>query len=136
MWALYAVFGSLSSKANGERVTMAAEAGAMVAVAMFAFRAGDVSDFRRVTALSAIFMIVTGLMSAAGVLTQFYAFRIAPQNHQGTVAMLGGMFPVLGFAILDLMHRVGIPGGSPGSSRQWIGVALAALGLWFVGSGR
>lgn len=132
MWALYAVFGSLSSNTNGPKVTMAVEAMAMVAVAVVALGAAGWNDFKKATALSIAFAVAMGLMSALGVLAQLYAFQLAPQNRQGVVVMLGGMFPVLAVVIFHAMHKFGIQGGSPATPRHWLGVLSGALALWLV----
>ena len=132
MWALYAVFGSLANKAHGENVTMVFEAGAMVLVAGVALIMAGLGDFGRVTTSSMTYAVIMGLMSALGVLVQFYAFRIAPVDQQGTVAMLGGMYPILAVILFYGMYVAGISGGSVLVSRQWLGVVFGAIALWLV----
>lgn len=132
MWALYLVFASLASNAHGEKVTMAVEALAMMVVAGGVLVFSGVSEFRRATPLSLTFAGIMGMMSALGVLVQFYAFRIAPPDQQGVVGMLGGMYPILGVVIFYGMAKFGLAGGSVLSLRQWLGVACGALALWLI----
>lgn len=132
MWALYVVFGSLANKAHGEKVTMAVEAGAMVLVAGAVLLTAGLGDFRRVTTVSMAHAVIMGLMSALGVLVQFYAFRIAPVDQQGTVAMLGGMYPILAVVLFYGMYVAGINGGSALAPRQWLGVVFGVVALWLV----
>lgn len=134
MWALYVVFGSLANRAHGEKVSMAFEAGAMMLVSGAVLLFSGFSDFRRMTSISATHAAIMGLMSALGVLLQFYAFRVAPADQQGTVGMFGGLYPVIAMIIFYGMYSAGIQGGSSVSPRQWLGVACGAIALWLVGS--
>ena len=132
MWAFYVIFGSMASRIHGEKVSMVVEGIAMMAVAIGTIAFAGVSDFRQATPTSLIYATIMGTMSALGVLVQLYAFRIAPQDQQGTVAMIGGMFPMLAAVLLFAMFRLGIPEGSSLTLRQWAGVACGALALWLV----
>ncbi len=132
MWALYSIFASLASNAHGEKVTMVFEALAMVVVAVIVIIMGGISDFGRVTKMSCAQASIMGLMSAGGIAIQFYAFRIAPVEKQGSVVMITCMFPILAVAMFHFMSTFKIAGGSACTTRQWIGVALGAIALWLI----
>src|SRR3989344_5488586 len=108
---------------------MVFEAGAMVLVAGVAIIMAGLGDFGRVTTVSMTHALIMGLMSAFGVLVQFYAFRIAPTDQQGTVAMLGGMYPILAVVLFYGMYVAGIQGGSTLVFRQWLRVIFRAAWL-------
>ena len=135
LWAFYAVFGSLASRGQGENLTMVFEAGAMLVIGIFALSRMRAGEFQMASMSSMTFAALMGICSALGVLVQLYAFKVAPATEQGTVVMLGGLFPVLALIIFHLMSMVGIAGGSPASSRQWLGVVFAVLALWLVSTG-
>ncbi len=132
MWSLYVVFGSLSINIHGEKVSMSFEAGAMIVAALTILIWGGFSDFKRATFTSMTFATIMGFMSAFGVLIQLYAFRIAPVDKQGVVAMIGGLFPVLAVLFFYLMYVFGIKGGTSLSLKQWAGIALGGISLWLV----
>lgn len=132
MWAFYVIFASMATRIHGEKVTMVVEGVAMMAVAIGTIAFAGVGDFQRATPTSLTYAAIMGGMSALGLLVQLYAFRIAPQDQQGTVAMIGGMFPMLAAILLFAMFRLGIAGGSPLTLRQWAGIACGALALWLV----
>lgn len=132
MWAFYVVFGSMATKIHGEKVTMVAEGVAMMAVTIGTIAFAGVGDFQRATPTSLTYAVIMGMMSALGVLVQLYAFRIAPQNQQGVVAMIGGMFPILAAILLFAMFRFGMPEGSPLTLRQWAGVICGVLTIWLI----
>ncbi len=134
MWAGYAVLGSVASRTHGESVTMVGESVAMLMVGIYALTRVSAGDLEAMTKLSGTQALLMGLLSAGGVLVQLYAFRIAPADHQGTVVMLGGMFPVLAVVIFHVMAATKITGGSPATFRQWLGVVACAAGLWLVSS--
>lgn len=132
MWTLYVVFGSMATKIHGEKVTMVVEGIAMMAVAIGTVVFAGVGDFQRATPTSLTYAAIMGATSAIGLLVQLYAFRIAPQDQQGAVAMIGGMYPMLAAVLFFAMFRLGIVGGSSLTLRQWAGVACGALALWLV----
>ena len=132
MWAFYVIFGSMASRIHGEKVTMVVEGIAMMAVAIGTIAFAGVGDFRQATPTSLTYAAIMGLMSALGVLVQLYAFRIASQDQQGAVAMIGGLYPMLAAVLFFAMFRLGISGGSSLTFRQWAGVACGALALWLV----
>ena len=132
MWAVYAIFGSLAIKIHGERVSMVVEAVAMVVIAIGMVIVVGVNDFKRATTMSLTFAAVMGLMSAGGVLIQFMALRVAPVSQQGTVFLIGGMYPVLAVVLFHAMTKLGLSGGAAASPRQWLGVVFGAAALWLV----
>lgn len=132
MWAFYVIFGSMATKIHGEKVSMVVEGIAMMAVAIGTLVFSGVGDFQRATPVSLIYAVIMAAMSALGLLIQLYAFRIAPQDQQGVVAMIGGMFPMLAAILFFAMFRFGIAGGSSLTLRQWVGVACGVLALWLV----
>ncbi|MBI2064090.1 MAG: hypothetical protein HYT65_03850 [Candidatus Yanofskybacteria bacterium] len=132
MWAIYVVFGSLASNAHGEKVTMLFESAAMMIVGVAVLCVYGISDFSKVSVLSMTQASIMGLMSALGVLAQLYAFRIAPSDKQGMVAMICGMFPILAVVLFHAMHTLKISGGVQAGPRQWLGVACGALALWLI----
>lgn len=132
MWGGYLVLASKAIALHGERVTMVFEAGAMVLVALWMVTTSGVGDFSRVTRLSLAFVIGMALLSAVGLAIQFYAFSIAPRDKQGMVGMINGLFPVVGCLLFAALPRLGIEGGAPMTSRQWLGLATGILTLWLV----
>lgn len=132
MWAIYVVFGSMASRMHGEKVSMVVEGVAMMAVAIGTIVFAGIGDFQRATPTSLTYAAIMGATSALGLLIQLYAFRIAPQEQQGAVAMIGGMYPMLAAVLFFAMFQLGIAGGSSLTIRQWAGVACGALALWLV----
>jgi len=132
LWVFYAVFSSLANKAHGEKVTMAVEALAMVIVASVVLLIAGINDFRQATTRSLTYAGILAFCSAVGVLSQFYAFKIAPPGQQGAVGMIGGMYPILAVLIFYGMYLASIEGGANLSSRQWLGVLGGAMSLWLV----
>lgn len=132
MWAVYSVFGSLSSNAHGTKVTVVVYVSVeAIFVSCWLLLTGT-NEFKSVTRLSMLQAIIMGLGAVLGLFAQLYAFRVAPADKQGVVAMLGGMFPVLAVVFFYLMYRLNIFGGSPMAVPQWLGVFLTAVGLWLV----
>lgn len=134
MWAFYAVFASLASNAQGEKLTMAFEAAAMLLVGVVTLMTANAEDFSRATSLSMAQASAMGLLSAGGVMLQLYAFRIAPVEKQGAVVMISCMFPILAVVIFHLMAKLEFQGGSVATSRQWFGVVLGGVALWLISS--
>ena len=132
MWSIYAIFGSLASKMHGENVNISVEGIVMMAVAIGTIAFVGVGDFQKATPLSLGFAVIMGLMSALGLLLQFYTFRIASVEQQGIVVMIGGMYPILAVVLFYGMFRLGMSSGATLSSRQWAGVACGALALWLI----
>lgn len=134
LWGFYLVFGSLANNIHGPRVSMVAEATAMMAMAGVMLLMGGTADFRKVTQASLVFVILMAILSAVGLGIQFYAFSIAPPDKQGAVGMISGMFPVVGSILFSIMGTLKLQGGAPMSGRQWLAVATGALTLWLAGS--
>ncbi len=132
MWAFYAVFASLASNAQGEKITMGFEAVAMFIVGVVALLSTTAADWQSVTTLSASQASTMGMLSAGGLFIQLYCLRIAPIDKQGTVIMITCMFPVFAVVIFDLMSRLGFSGGSVATPRQWAGVVTGAIALWLI----
>ncbi len=132
MWAFYAVFASLASNAQGEKLTTAFESAAMLLVGVVTLMTATTADFTRATPLSMTQASVMGLLSAGGIVLQLYAFRVAPIDKQGAVVMISCMFPVLSVVIFHAMAKFDFQGGAAASPRQWLGVAFGAVALWLI----
>lgn len=131
-WALYSVFGSLASNAHGEKVTTCLYVLCELVVVTIWLAITGVEDFKKVTRISMAQGLIMGLAAVIGLVTQLYAFRIAPNDKQGVVSMLGGMFPVLAVVLFFFMFKFKFAGGTPMSLHQWLGVTCTVLGLWLV----
>lgn len=132
MWSGYAVLGSLASNAHGEKVNMAIEAVAMSLVAALVVARVGLIEFSKATPVSLAQASMMGLLSACGLLAQFYAFRVAPVDKQGAVVMISCMFPILAVMIFHLMGVLHITDGALATSKQWAGCVCAAIGLWLI----
>ncbi|MDB5254362.1 MAG: hypothetical protein JWL80_428 [Parcubacteria group bacterium] len=132
MWGGYAVLGSVASNAHGEKVNIAIEAVAVSLVAAIVVARVGLGEFAKATPTSLTQASMMGLLSACGLLAQFYAFRVAPDDKQGTVVMISCMFPILAVAIFHVMGVLHITGGALATTKQWLGCAFAAIGLWLV----
>ena len=132
MWAFYAVFASLASNAQGEKLTMVFESAAMLLVGVVVLMTTTAADFSRATSLSMAQASAMGLLSAGGIVLQLYAFRVAPIDKQGAVVMISCMFPVLSVVIFHMMSKLDFQGGASATPRQWLGVAMGAVALWLI----
>jgi hypothetical protein len=81
-----------------------------------------------------VLAIIMGICSAVGLLIQYRTLSIAPQSAQGVVVMIGGLFPVTAVVVLHVMGKLGFQSGALATPRQWVGVALALVAMYLIGT--